>query len=400
MFASQAADSSRIARKVAIVACAAVFALLALGSGLDRIAQARPALAPHVPAPFASQALRSAGREALARGDAAASLKLGKAAVVDAPVEPESTALLGMARLAAGDRSGGERAFRVAGQLGWRVPYTQAYWMDRALAVGDYRVAAMRLDAMLRQQPELLANRALLDPLEQAPAGRAALAERLMTAPGWLVPYSTQVTGLARDVLLQRAQVLGEVARRGGSTGCEAIAPLVEQLVDAQAVAEGSALWRQHCPGATQTMVHDGNFVAAMLEQDRSQFTWTFIGQGDASALFEPAPNPPAKLLAIDSTALYPRLIARQLVLAGPGRYRLTWLAIGADGGPSDLALAAFACTPDPKDWLSARFDATRHRWIAEFTIDGSCAARWLGFGIAPRPGNVKLGQIALERIG
>jgi hypothetical protein len=393
-----AKGSRRLAALAGVLGCLG-YTALALGSGLDRLSLARPEMAAQVPAPFASQALRSHGAILIGQGQARAALAKGEAAVRDAPLDPGSTALLGIARFRSGDSPGAERAFRIAGQLGWREQFTQTYWMGRALEIGDWRIAAMRLDALLRQQPALLAERRLLDPIETAPAGRAALAERILANPGWLRSYTTALADVPRPVLLLRAQVLGEVAARQGLLGCEAVAPLVEQLVGVAAELEAATLWRQHCPGAATSMVYDGRFAAASLEQSRSQFAWFFIGQSDTNLLLEPAGSGDARRLVVESTAARPRQIARQMVLVPPGRYSLSWTAQDSSGAPSDLIAAALSCTQIPGEWLPARFDAAAGRWRALLTAGGACKTHWLSFGVSGRSGTARLSEIRLEPV-
>lgn len=388
--------SRRIATLAGILACLG-YAGLALGSGLDRMSLEQPELAAKVPAGFASQALRSEGAALIGQGQARAALAKGEAAVRSAPLDPASSALLGISRFRLGDAAGADRAFRIAGQFGWRDQFTQTYWLGRALEIGDWRVAAMRLDALLRQHPALLGERRLLDPIETSPAGRAALAERILAQPGWLRPYTAAVADVPRPVLLLRAQVLDQVAARKGLLGCEAVAPLVERLVGEAAELEAASLWRQHCPGAAATLVYDGQFAAASIQQDRSQFAWTFIGDSDSSLLLEPVGKDGTRRLIVDTTATKPRQIVRQMVLVAPGTYRLSWSAENQDGAPSDLVAAAFSCSQIPGEWLTARFDQTANRWILPLTVDAACKTHWISFGVTGRSGTAKLGDVRLE---
>lgn len=381
--------------KAGIALALAGYAALALGSGLDRMSQASPELAAKVPGPFRSQALRSEGVALIAKGDARGALARGVAAIADSPVDPTSTAIFGMARFAMGDRGGAERAFRIAGQLGWRDPFTQAYWLQRALETGNDRVAAMRLDALLRQNPELVAQQRLIDPLEGNPAGRTAMAERLLAAPNWLVPYATSLDQVPRTVLLNRATVLDELATRKAMIGCELAAPLVQRLITEKAELEAASLWRQHCPGAATSAIYDGNFAAAALNQDRSQFAWSFIGDSETGLLLEPAGYGTAKLLAIETTAPRPRAIARQMLIVRPGAYRLSWRARD-DQAADGLIVAALACEQMPSDWNPARFDPASKRWTVTLDVPGDCIAHWLNLGVSGKSGNARIGDILL----
>ncbi len=159
-----------------------LFAGLAAGSAADRLSAGDPVLAAQIPALFASEALRTRGAEALSNGQAVGAELIGTAAIRNAPTDPQSTALFGAGKLAVGDR--------VAGQLGWGVPITQSYWMGQALADGKYDIAALRLDALLRQQPALLRQRQLIDSMERNPAGQTAMIARMRLNPAWLSFYA------------------------------------------------------------------------------------------------------------------------------------------------------------------------------------------------------------------
>lgn len=381
--------------RIAAVAAFLAYAVLVIGSAADRLVMQRAGLAAHIPALFASEALRSHGRQLLEAGNSAGALALGEAAVGQEPVDPASTALLGAARFARGDRTGAEQAFTVAGQLGWRIPLTQLYWMGRALEGGDYRVAALRLDALLRQKPVLLKDRRLLDPMESDPRGRTAMVDRMMARPGWLKPYADNVYDISPQAIRFRAMVLEELGRRGLRIGCAQIAPATSRLQDTGAVVQAAALWRNHCPDAGTGLVSDGNFTSASLVPVATPFAWLTNGDSDISLAFVPTAT--GQRLMIDGAAPYDRVVLSQLLVVPPGGYVLSWHAETANGTPADRVRAAVSCAPQSKEWLPARFDGKSRRWSARVTIGGDCAGHWLNFGVAANAGSVWLEQVALE---
>jgi hypothetical protein len=177
-------------------------------------------------------------------------LAIARSAVARAPIEPSSTALLGAAWLAKGDEDRAREAFTVAGKLGWRVPLTQAYWMRAALEAEDARIAALRLDALLRQQPALLAEDRLFAPIEATAEGRAALVSRLATRPPWLADYVNDHGAASREAMLRRAAVLLMLAATGQRLGCDMIRPAVVRLVVLNEPATAQQVWRAHCGNA------------------------------------------------------------------------------------------------------------------------------------------------------
>lgn len=386
-------------RGAAVLACLG-YAGLACGSGLDRLALNDPAAAQRVPAPFASQALRTLGAQAIERGPASAVLQLGKAALSDSPTDPQSSALFGAGLLASGDRAGADRAFRVAGQLGWRVPITQSYWMSKALAQGDYAIAALRLDALLRQQPALHRQRDLLDPMERNPAGRAALITRMAARPGWATSYASDVADLPTDMMQQRTTVLLEAAAKGVVLGCPVIAPSASRLATLGLFSDGSALWRAHCAAAGTGLVGDGNFVMAGLGAKLSAFAWEVLGNSELSLSFVPSASSSGQRVTLDGTLSHPRLFLTQLLALAPGRYRLSWNAGNAQLQPSKLVLASLTCRGEQPGWLTPELDRKSGRWTAVVSVADGCPAQTLGFAAAAGSLNVWLEQVRIDPAG
>ena len=383
-------------RLVGLVAAILAYAALALGSGADRLSAGDTVIAAKVPGLFASEALRTLGAQALAGGKAVDAAAIGTAAIRNAPTDPQSTALFGAGHLAKGDRVLAERAFRVAGQLGWRVPITQSYWMGQALADGKYDIAALRLDALLRQQPQLLRQRALLDPMERNPAGVAALIARMRLRPVWLATYAGDVFDLPADVMLQRAAVLGEAARGGLILGCAQIAPIATRLAVLNEVRAGLTLWHQHCPAAGTGLVSDERLTMLDIAAKPSAFTWELIGNGELALAVVPSSDGRGKRLMIDGMADVPRAVLTQLLALDPGTYQLSWRAGNDQGRPSDHLRAGLACPGEPPVWVTPQLDQPSGLWRATVQVGARCAAQRLTFAAEPASGRVWLDQVSL----
>ena len=387
-----------LAARLGLGAALVFYAVLALGNVADRLSAGQPDLASKVPALFAAEAVRTAGAQALAAGQAVAATRIGARALASAPTDPQSAALFGAGRLASGDRVTADRAFRIAGQLGWRVPITQSYWMGQALVSGDYDIAALRLDALLRQQPALLRQRQLTDPMERNPAGRTAMIKRMALAPVWLGYYAGDVYDLPADVLLQRAAVLDEAARSGLVVGCEAIAPIATQLTAVGQPRAGSGLWRRHCPAAGPGLVSDEDLTTLDISAKPSAFTWELIGNGGLSLSVLPSGDGHGQRLTIEGMADVPRAVLMQLVVLDPGRYELSWRTGDSQGRASDHVRAGLTCAGESPDWLTPTLDRTAGLWRAAVQVDGRCPAQRLTFAAAPGAGRVWLEQITLVR--
>lgn len=385
------------AKRAGVLAGCALLAGLSLLSALDRMASVSRRAAELVPVPFAAASLLSQGTAALDGRDYAKAETLAQAAIRAAPIEPESAALLGAARLGKGDAAGAQAAFLVAGRFGWRTPITQYYWMSEALAVGDYRVAAMRLDAMLRQQPQLVSSRELMAPMESSAAGRGALAERLVPGPAWLEPYAGAVFELSPEVVHLRADVLDDLARAGRPVGCVRAGPLTTALVSAGDMPRAAAMWRAQCPERGHGLIADADFAGLQVHAARSPFDWVVIGDSDVSLSLAPDGKGAGRYLVLASSASFPRKVLTQLVLLQPGAYRLSWAARTEAGSPTTRVVPTVSCDADSRDWLSARYDEPARRYVADFTVDATCAGRWVSFAILPGTESLALANIALE---
>ncbi|HET9628884.1 MAG TPA: hypothetical protein VFP14_05305, partial [Novosphingobium sp.] len=151
-----------------------VFSAVAASSAADRLSALRPVWEVVVPAPLADNAWRARAVLAIRRGDAPGALAAARRAVDSGPVEADSTDLLGTALLLTHQPAAADRAFAVAGRMGWRSAATQKYLMGQALARDDYGQALMHLDALLRQSPQLAGDGAVMQPFEESGAARTA----------------------------------------------------------------------------------------------------------------------------------------------------------------------------------------------------------------------------------
>ena len=231
------------------IAGAVLYASVAILSGFDRRTAMHRQLASRVPDLFAVNALAVTTEEQISSSPQEA-IRLAKMLVSRAPMEPYSTALLGEAYLAAGDDKAAERAFRVAAQLGWKVPATQAYWLDRGLQERDYRLAAIRLDALVRLEPKLLNSPEILTPFENDPEAQNQLVSRLASHPPWLFLYVGALGETPAPALAKRVPSLLMLADRGVVLGCKEISRARRTLTLGGFVREAETLWKRHCPGA------------------------------------------------------------------------------------------------------------------------------------------------------
>ncbi|HWU03117.1 MAG TPA: hypothetical protein VN222_10295 [Novosphingobium sp.] len=333
------------------------------------------------------------------RHDMVAARSDARDALARTPAESRTLAAYAMTRLLDHDPAGANQAFRLAAQLGWRDRLTQLYWLNQALELGDMRVAALRLDALLRQEPERAADEPAVTYLESLPDGRAQWVARMAERPNWLLPYALQADKLPLAEVVLRAQTLRELAGHGTVLGCIAVSPLVERLIAGGAVDAARDLWLAQCPGAAGHVVTDGRFIDARPDQTLASFAWQFMGQPDASAQLAPGSRDGQRQVMMTTTGTGPVILLRQLVMAPRGPMRLRWRAVDEEGHASDRILAAVSCSQSPVQPLlpGKASQPGGYRELA-VDVDAGCPAHWLYFAIAPGASGVGLEDVSMVR--
>jgi hypothetical protein len=390
------AKSTLISKITGIIA---VVALLALGgivvlSGTDRIAidvMRSPSLQGW---PYDIGASKSRAVQALIGDGPASAVPFIQRSIITDPLDSRIVGLLGRARLLAGDEAAAETAFRVSGELGWRDPNTQIYWMGKALEVGDTKVAAERLDALLRQFPSFEARDQLIAALAQSPDGKTELAKRLKLAPLWTGVFTSPSMDLPAEQIVWRGEVMRLVG--SGVFECGQSARLVNDLIALNLLSDATSLWRTNCLGPT-SLIYDGGFENIDITQRISGFDWRLSDRGDVEMQIEEATPGNRRLqAAVNAANAVP--ILSQLVVLKPGRYRLSWRM--PDTGP-DAARAlsiSFDCKGSLGKAVQGQPTDSKDGYAVDFNSDGACAAIQLKFWLRPKV-SVRLDEVSLSPI-
>jgi hypothetical protein len=199
---------------------------------------------------------------------------------------------------------------------------TQIYWMQRAMELGDFDVAAMRLDALLRLDHSFQRNYLFLRPAEQYPPMRQAFLKRMTGRPPWLEDYISDVSGFKGDQFSSRVALLSETPSVGLVAGCKAISRVINQMTSRNALPEAYSLWRAHCPQA-RTYITDPAFeFLGVDENETTMFGWHLQTSGSLS--YDRAT---ADKTMLSVTNVGPTIggFIKQFVMAPPGDYRIRW---------------------------------------------------------------------------
>ena len=372
------------AARVALSLAAIALAAATLASGLDRLSAQRPRAASLTPDFAKARAWRVLAAQSLTRRDAQA-VGLAGFAIASDPYEQRNTSLLAAAKLASGRREEAGQAFAAADLLGQRDVLVHAYFFDTAIASGDAKRAARRLDTLLKVRPRLAANGYFFAALEQSKNGREVLAYRLRRDPVWSDAYLTGF-GAADESLQNRAQYL---AAHGASLrlGCERTSPMLVELARRGMRANALKLAQAQCPEkARGGLVEDPGFESVGSE---APIGWRRHTSGDLRIALVGAAD---KSVEVQNRSPSSRLVLSQSVAIAPGEYHL--FASVVSGG-SDTLLASLDCGTPVRP--SGRGGGLGR---GQLVVAPSCENLVLGIWVKPGSGSVRFDNFRIAPVG
>lgn len=370
-------------------------AIAALLSGSDRQSREFPNSPSIVGWPYDTGAARAKAALAFVRTGPASAIEYARRAVLSDPLSAQAVSILGRSQLYAEQLPAARKTFEVAGQLGWRDAMTQIYWLDQALVSSDYKIAAERLDALLRQSPEYEKRDRFLAVVASTPEGRSALANRLKLSPGWVRKVVADVNDLPLDQVLQRVDIMRRTGK--GVWDCPVSETIVQKLINFNMLDEAQSVWRLNCT-SSGSLVYDGGFEHLDTLKATVAFDWKLTNRGDAEiALTQSLSN--TRSLSLEVIAPISLPVIRQLIVLKPGRYRLTWRTPDTEASQARALRVALSCKED----LSLVADGTAvagkpDMYTQDFTVDSECPARQLIFWLAPKA-QVYLDDVTLDAI-
>lgn len=383
-----------IATRLSLFLLSLAYGAIALGNGLDRwsLTRSDPGL---VPAPFAAMAHLRHASVALTENRSDQAIAAASQAILVAPVEPQSTSLLGSGYLVAGQSSKAYAAFKVARRLGWRDVGTQAYWIATGIVLSDPGMAAQHLDALMRVAPSLPQGGEMLVQLEATARGREALAARLREGPDWLNAYASAATRLGPPAFAQRLSLLQATAKQGRIPECSKVADAIRDLAYEQArFVDAFRIWRLACRRGTTGLVNDPGFALPPRDSELP-FEWILPGTGGVSARLVPG-----ELVASNDNPLE-AIVAQQWVFAPMGPVRLSWTA-ATNGNAAELQKAATLTCADRRDLRigTAAAGDGRGRFNLELLVPSACSPQLLTLRVSHGAGEVRFSRVELQRLG
>ncbi|WP_171955457.1 hypothetical protein [Novosphingobium sp. NDB2Meth1] len=268
---------------------------------------------------------------------------------------------------------------------------TQIYWLDQALQDENYKVAAERLDALLRQAPTDENRDRLLAAVAATEAGRNALSDRLKLSPAWGRTIVTTVSDLPADQVLQRTDLMRRTGK--GVWDCPTSELITQRLIKLDMIPEAQAVWQLNCE-TSGALIYDGGFDHLDTLREATAFDWKLSNRGDAEITIVGDAGHRSLALEVTGSASLP--IVQQTVVLKPGRYQLRWRTPGTDPSQARALQVSLACDADLGKALAGQaIDRQPGVWRQEFVVNDQCEVRFLTFWLAPRA-PVRLDDVSL----
>jgi hypothetical protein len=355
-------------------------------------------------APGAPDAVLGRAADALVRQRgqlSPAMLAAVRRAAAAAPLDARPFLILGHQQLLDGEPVRAVETLEAGQRLDPRQRLIHLLLLDRYLRTGRYADAGTQMSLLSRLLGGTQASVAtamaqmLLDPQTREGVRRTLAGDH----------------GLERSVLIALARsdtapdalfALATPAARADAAGKESWGPIiVARLVEQNRFAEARAIWARVyrlSPAQASTPIFDADFREVSASPP---FNWTLTAGSLGAADIRNGG------LAIDYYGRDSGVLASQLLVLSPGRYRF---AFTVDAGQTDNAARlgwTVACATGAKTALaSARVVAgpTRRRLATEFVVPADCPAQTLSLmgeaGDLPAPTNVTVRDLDLRAAG
>lgn len=288
------------------------------------------------------------------------------------PLSADTMAILALSAAQGKDEQRAASALTIAGRMGWHQPVVQSFWLQAALAAQDWKIAAERLDALLRTGAPVALWHDAMATLLARPEGLKAMAVQAASNPDWTSQtlVSVDADQASQQMLVDRLALVELAWRQGLRIDCTSLARLTNATVEFGPAARGNDLWTRHCD--PRSIAQDGVFNLSTLDsvaQTRSLFAWTAISSGRFSTNLTPDAQHGA-VIDINSSSMTSETVAHRLLTLAPGRYRLSWKADHADSAaPHGVSFSVRCKTPGSPQSKPVPAETNSAHDILTFTI-------------------------------
>jgi hypothetical protein len=311
-------------------------------------------------------------------------------AAVKEPLAPEPFLVRGVQAELAGDGAAAERAFEAAQ---WRDPRSlpAAYFLaDRFVRSGNTERGLREIGALARIAPDGTTNVApYIAAYAASPSNWPALRTLFRSNPNLAQPALVRLATNAATV----PAVLALADPHEKADQAQWLAPLLTTLTDSGKYGQARAIWSRMTGIARVELIHDASFT------DKSApppFNWALTSSSVGLAERQAGGR-----LHVVFYGQEDGMLATQMLLLGPGAYRLTMQVLGDQARAKTLNWSIW-CDKAAAPIASVTLDGVARGW--QFRVPSGCAAQWLKLsgssGDIPQQADIIFAALKLQRIG
>jgi len=316
-----------------------------------------------------------------------------KARLAAQPLDHRAIRLVALVAASRGEMARAEGLMELAIERAPGDVDAHAWLFDQKFALGDIVSALPHLNAILRVQPQAVAQALpAIYAIAAADGGVAAIVSLLSADPPWRRALLAQLIRNAPDAGRTTLEIFQAMITAGLQPPNEEITPFLDRLVRDERYEEAFALWRRwrgrHETRRSRQYIFDGAFA---VDPTGAPFEWQLARGAGFRTGFEAASGESDRALKLEFTGARVRFQhVNQLLMLPAGQYRLTgrfktddfatprglrWSV--ACAGQDGRTLAASDLLREADDWRSFNFSFERP--------PENCAAQWLTLAIAAR---------------
>ena len=368
---------------------AIAFSCLVLVAGLDRAGAGLPGMGP-----FSQSHRAKAVGLAIEQGQPATTL--ASELVHYAPVRQGHLSLLALSLALEGDADGASAALAGGLATGWRDTLAQALAVEQAIRGNEPDIAALRMEAMLRNDPQSDVTQGALRLVAADAPARAALAAAMARNETWATNVLNGAAALDSDGFDDRLALVAaarEQGYRADPLGARRFAQILFERDPEAAWAAWTALVG---PGdRAATGLWQGG-VAGMTDAEqrvRAPFEWRRIPGSTLRLETE------GEALVVEGSASGADTIAIQHVSLAPGSYALAWNTAARSPGEPAITLA-LQCPASPASLQLGPVLAIEDRFARSAQLSSPCTVAVRVMSVSGTSGERRLENVVLGRSG
>lgn len=291
-------------------------------------------------APALSRKADSVLRRSLGAKDDATAADYARRALARSPLESEALTTLAFAAERAGERERAEKLLEISAARNLRAPTPHLWLLREKLEEQDWRAFFFHADVLMRKPPSV-DIRPLVTSVAATPGASEALLERMVHRPPWRRAILSSLARVSPPLALDLVTRL--TAAKSPPNEAE-ISAVVNGFVTTEGPEAGYLAWVLLLPEQARSQLGDVYNPGFDDISGPPPFGWELLNRGSNWAIMDSGPDGAHRALYVQFSGRRRQVLAAQLLLLPPGRYRLVTRAYAEDAGRGDQLQWRLGC--------------------------------------------------------